>query len=41
VVAAFEALLAGADEDYRLARGVTFQLIPVESESRLATAISA
>jgi hypothetical protein len=26
VVAAFEALLAGADEDYRLARGDSFQL---------------
>ena len=28
VVAAFEALLAGADEDYRLARGSDFQLLP-------------
>jgi HD-GYP domain-containing protein (c-di-GMP phosphodiesterase class II) len=41
VVAAFEALLAGANEDYRLARGAAFQLIPIESEPRLATAISA
>ena len=27
VVAAFEAILAGADEDYRLARGPTFELV--------------
>ncbi|MDP9223150.1 MAG: HD-GYP domain-containing protein [Actinomycetota bacterium] len=41
VVAAFEALLAGADEDYRLARGAAFQLMPVESTPQLAAAISA
>jgi putative nucleotidyltransferase with HDIG domain len=41
VVAAFEALLAGADEDYRLARGAAFQLMPVESTPQLAAALSA
>jgi putative nucleotidyltransferase with HDIG domain len=32
VVAAFEAILAGADEDYRLARGPAFQLLVSSSE---------
>ena len=27
VVAAFEAILAGADEDYRMARGPAFELV--------------
>jgi putative nucleotidyltransferase with HDIG domain len=34
VVAAFEAILAGASEDYRLAQGSRFQLGPVGSEAR-------
>ena len=49
VVAAFEAILAGADEDYRMARGVAFELVstgdrtaPREAESNSeAEAISA
>jgi hypothetical protein len=44
VVAAFEAILAGASEDYRLARGSRFQLDP-ESEDlqtvSTSTALSA
>jgi putative nucleotidyltransferase with HDIG domain len=38
VVAAFEAILAGADEDYRLARGAAFRLIPIAHESEIASA---
>jgi HD-GYP domain-containing protein (c-di-GMP phosphodiesterase class II) len=51
VVAAFEAILAGADEDYRMARGLAFELVstgdrtaPREAESNAeaeAEAISA
>ena len=49
VVAAFEAILAGADEDYRMARGLAFELVstgdrtaPREAESNSeAEAISA
>jgi HD-GYP domain-containing protein (c-di-GMP phosphodiesterase class II) len=33
VVAAFEAILAGATENYRLARGAHFSLDPVDPES--------
>src|SRR5204863_2598163 len=32
VVAAFEALLAGADEDYRVARGARFRIDPSEEQ---------
>ncbi len=31
VVVAFEAILAGATEDYRCGRGAEFNLLPVES----------
>ena len=44
VVAAFEAILAGADENYRLARGQAFQLLVSSSEPldvELAEAVSA
>ena len=38
VVAAFEAILAGASEDYRLARGSAFQLDPETDEGDVAVA---
>ncbi len=38
VVAAFEAILAGASEDYRLARGSAFQLDPEADEGDVAVA---
>jgi putative nucleotidyltransferase with HDIG domain len=41
VVAAFEAILAGADEEYRLAQGSAFVLSPVSDETPAAVAISA
>jgi putative nucleotidyltransferase with HDIG domain len=36
VVAAFEAILAGADEDYRCARGAEFELTQAVSESEIS-----
>jgi HD-GYP domain-containing protein (c-di-GMP phosphodiesterase class II) len=41
VVAAFEAILAGSDEDYRLARGSAFELAPLGGEITERVALSA
>jgi hypothetical protein len=40
VVAAFEAILAGATEDYRTGRGAEFNLLPLSADDSPATSAS-